>query len=135
MKRRHVLKHPGTYARPWIAGILATSLVWPVPPADMARAADLSGEMKQMFDDIGAVSNVTGPGAFRSQAMGIYTGGELQMRAPTRNYQFFSVTMPSINAGCGGIDAYLGSFSLINSDQFFVVDRYSVKNSSSQKSF
>jgi len=86
--------------------------------ASLAQSADLSGEMQQMFDDMGAVSNVTGPGAFKSQTMGIYTGGEMQMRAPTRNYQFWSVTMPSINAGCGGIDAYLGSFSHINTDQF-----------------
>ena len=27
------------------------------------------------------------------------------------------MTLPDINAGCGGIDAYLGSFSFINSDQ------------------
>ncbi len=27
------------------------------------------------------------------------------------------MTLPDINAGCGGIDAYLGSFSFINGDQ------------------
>ncbi len=27
------------------------------------------------------------------------------------------MTLPDINAGCGGIDAYLGSFSFINSEQ------------------
>ncbi|WP_252391526.1 conjugal transfer protein TraH, partial [Escherichia coli] len=26
-------------------------------------------------------------------------------------------TLPDINAGCGGIDAYLGSFSFINGEQ------------------
>ncbi len=27
------------------------------------------------------------------------------------------MTLPDINAGCGGIDAYLGSFSFINGEQ------------------
>ncbi|VZZ91554.1 conjugal transfer protein TraH [Escherichia coli] len=27
------------------------------------------------------------------------------------------LTLPDINAGCGGIDAYLGSFSFINGEQ------------------
>jgi conjugative transfer pilus assembly protein TraH len=103
-----------TLRRTGVALAALVAIQW----ASFAQSADLSGEMQQMFDDMGAVSNVTGPGAFRSQTMGIYTGGEMQMRAPTRNYQFWSVTMPSINAGCGGIDAYLGSFSHINSEQF-----------------
>lgn len=109
--------HPMTtrsVRRTALAAAALAALQW----ASLAQSADLSGEMQQMFEDMGAVSNVTGPGAFRSQTMGIYTGGELQMRAPTRNYQFWSVTLPSINAGCGGIDAYLGSFSHINSEQF-----------------
>ncbi len=86
--------------------------------APIARASDISGQMQQMFNDMGAVGNVTGPGAWRSQTMSIYTGGEMEMRTPTRDYQLWSVTLPSISAGCGGIDAYLGSFSHINSDQF-----------------
>lgn len=31
--------------------------------------------------------------------------------------QIISMTLPDINAGCGGIDAYLGSFSFINGEQ------------------
>ena len=108
-------RHP---SRRWCRRAVAVACLWSMQWVSMAQAADLSGEMQQMFNDMGAVSNVTGPGAFKSQTMGIYSGGELQMRAPTRNYQFWSVTMPSISAGCGGIDAYLGSFSHINSDQF-----------------
>jgi conjugative transfer pilus assembly protein TraH len=103
-----------TFSRKAVAVAVALALQW----SSLAQSADLSGEMKQMFDEMGQVSNVTGPGSFRSQTMGIYSGGELQMRSPTRNYQFYSVTMPSMTAGCGGIDAYLGSFSHINSEQF-----------------
>ncbi|WP_264757336.1 conjugal transfer protein TraH [Klebsiella pneumoniae] len=34
-----------------------------------------------------------------------------------KTIQLVSMTLPDINAGCGGIDAYLGSFSYINSEQ------------------
>jgi conjugative transfer pilus assembly protein TraH len=34
-----------------------------------------------------------------------------------KTIQLVSMTLPDINAGCGGIDAYLGSFSFINSEQ------------------
>ena len=101
-------------------GRLAVAMlcVWSLEISTTAGAADISNQMQQMFNDMGAVSNVTGPGAWRSQTMGIYTGGELEMRTPSRDYQLWSITLPSISAGCGGIDAYLGSFSHINSAQF-----------------
>jgi conjugative transfer pilus assembly protein TraH len=81
------------------------------------RAADLSTQMANMFGS-GTLSNVTGPGAYQSQTQHIYTGGELQLRMPSRNYQFWSFSLPQISAGCGGVDAYLGSFSHMKSDQF-----------------
>lgn len=101
-------------------GRLAVAMlcVWSLEIATTAGAADISHQMEQMFNNMGAMSNVTGPGAWRSQTMGIYTGGEMEMRTPSRDYQLWSITLPSISAGCGGIDAYLGSFSHINSAQF-----------------
>ncbi|WP_202614649.1 conjugal transfer protein TraH, partial [Escherichia coli] len=44
-------------------------------------------------------------------------GGSLYARTQVKNIQLISMTLPDINAGCGGIDAYLGSFSFINGDQ------------------
>lgn len=111
MKTRPMSRSP---ARTVVALVCAWSLQW----SSLAVAADLSQDMAQMFQDVGAVANVTGPGAYRSQTMNIYTGGELQMRMPVRNYQLWSLTLPSIKAGCGGIDAYMGSFSHINGEQF-----------------
>ena len=83
----------------------------------LAHAADLSQQMANMFGS-GTLSNVTGPGAYRSQAQNIYAAGELQLRFPTRNYQLWSYTLPHISAGCGGVDLYLGSFSHISEEQF-----------------
>lgn len=81
-----------------------------------AAAADLSQQMANMFGN-GALANSTGPGVYSSQTQRIYMGGEMELRLPSRTYQLFTYTMPHINADCGGVDAYLGSFSHITSDQ------------------
>ncbi len=44
-----------------------------------SRPADLNAEMQAMFNDLGALGNVTSPGAFRGQAMNLYTGGSLMI--------------------------------------------------------
>jgi len=84
---------------------------------------NLNAEMQAMFDDLGSLGNVTAPGAFRGQAMNLYTGGSLMMRAPGRNYPLVNAQLPSLKAGCGGIDIFGGAFSFINKDQFVALLR------------
>jgi conjugative transfer pilus assembly protein TraH len=84
---------------------------------------NLNAEMQAMFDDLGALGNVTSPGAFRGQAMNLYTGGSLMMRAPGRNYPLVNAQLPSLKAGCGGIDIFGGAFSFINKEQFVAMLR------------
>ena len=98
-----------------IAGILAVTLAT-APVASLP--ADLNTQMQTMFNDLGTLGNVTSPGAFRGQAMNLYTGGSLMMRAPGRNYPLINAQLPSLRAGCGGIDIYGGAFSFINKQQF-----------------
>ena len=71
-----------TPTRRIMATLLAVAIA--VSPAP-ALPADLNTEMQTMFNDLGAIGNVTSPGAFRGQAMNLYTGGNLMMRAPGRN--------------------------------------------------
>ena len=98
-----------------IASLLALALATgPVA----SHSGDLNAEMQAMFNDLGALGNVTSPGAFRGQAMNLYTGGSLMMRAPGRNYPLINAQLPSLRAGCGGIDLFGGSFSFINKQQF-----------------
>lgn len=96
---------------------IAVGLVLALQASTGVQAADLSQQMANMFGN-GALANVTGPGAYKSQTQNIYTGGEMQLRFPSRNYQLWSLSLPSVKAGCGGADIYLGSFSHINSDKF-----------------
>jgi len=45
------------------------------------------------------------------------------MRTPGRNYPLINAQLPSLKAGCGGIDLFGGAFSFINKDQFIALLR------------
>lgn len=111
------MKPTSTYKKAVLAAI-ATSLVFTPGAYQASQAAALDTQMENMFKSMGGMASVNGPGSFRSQSMGVISGGEIQWRIPARNYQLLSMQMPSISAGCGGIDARLGSFSYINEDKF-----------------
>lgn len=76
--------------------------------------------MKQMFDN-NAVVNSTPSGAYHGQTQNVYTGGSVSVRIPQKNYQLYSFSPPSVSGGCGGIDAFAGSFSFINSQNLINV--------------
>ena len=46
-----------------------------------------------------------------------YVGGRLNYRVPQDNIQLFTMTPPTISAGCGGINISLGSISYLNFDE------------------
>ncbi|MDE0678794.1 MAG: conjugal transfer protein TraH, partial [Gammaproteobacteria bacterium] len=66
--------------------------------------------------------------AFQGQASGHWTLGNLYLRAPVRTEQIATVSLPSFRAGCGGIDAFAGAFSFINSDQLIAFGRAVAQN-------
>lgn len=66
----------------------------------------------------GAGANVTAPQAIASQNVTGFTGGGLSWRVPNKNFQPFQISPPSLKMGCNGIDAFLGSYSFVNMDQF-----------------
>jgi conjugative transfer pilus assembly protein TraH len=74
----------------------------------------LSTQMDKAF---GALSNTTSPSAYNSARRGVFTGGQVYMKFPTKRVNPVSMTAPRFGAGCGGIDLYGGSFSYINADQ------------------
>lgn len=102
-------------ARNAVAIITAWSLML-APPS--LRAADLNGEVDNMFNSLGAIGNYTAPGAFRGQTFNTYAGGSLFLRAPNKVYQLAAIQFPSAKAGCGGIDVFGGSFSHISATEF-----------------
>ena len=58
-------------------------------------------------------TNTTAPGNFQDASAGYYSGGGMAVRTKNTAINPLSMTPPSLSTGCGGIDAYLGSFSMI----------------------
>ena len=107
----------------FVPGIaLAAGLLLAAAPA----RADMLSEMESFWN--GALVNVTGPTAFHGQASGHWTLGNLYMRAPQRYTQLAHLSLPSFRAGCGGIDAFAGAFSFIDSDQLVAFGRAVAQN-------
>lgn len=96
------------------AAVLSALLAFgSIPMAHSANA--LQNKMNQVF---GSMSNVTGPGYFKSQRRGVLSGGSIQVRNKIMNTPLVDLQMPGVKAGCGGIDLFGGSFSFINAEQF-----------------
>ena len=89
-------------------------------------SADVLSEMNRFWQ--GAAVNTTGPTAFQGQASGHWTLGNLYLRSPVRSEQIATVSLPSFRAGCGGIDAFAGAFSFIDSDQLIAFGRAVAQN-------
>ncbi len=64
------------------------------------------------------MSATTEPRAYESQRRMGFVGGAVMARTPIRSLNIISFAPPRLDAGCGGIDLFLGSFSFINMDQF-----------------
>ncbi len=80
-------------------------------------SADVNNDLNKFFNKLGFEGNATRAAVWQGQAAGYATGGNLFLRNQVNTLQIASFTPPHITAGCGGIDAYLGSFSFINSEQ------------------
>ncbi|MBG6083000.1 conjugal transfer protein TraH [Rubrivivax gelatinosus] len=91
--------------------------------AAMPARAGLQDALDGMF-----MSNGTSPQAFNSQTRGGFVGGGVAVRAPIRNINLVSFDPPRLNAGCGGIDIFGGSFSFINADQLVALFRQIAAN-------
>ena len=79
--------------------------------------ADIKGEMKAFYNSLTQQSNLTKAGSVEDQSAGYYSGGSLTTRVPSRNTQLATLQLPSIKAGCGGIDAFMGGFSHIKASE------------------
>lgn len=77
-----------------------------------------AGFLNDMYDEMSANANVNAPKAYNTQTMGVISGGGIVWKTPVKTFTPFSVTPPHLKAGCGGIDAFLGSFGFVNKDEF-----------------
>ena len=76
--------------------------------------ADVAGDLGNFFTKLGYDGNITEPVAYQGQAAGYYSGGSMVLRNQVKNIQLINLDLPSLKAGCGGIDLFGGGFSFIN---------------------
>ncbi|MFQ5728968.1 MAG: conjugal transfer protein TraH, partial [Waddliaceae bacterium] len=80
-------------------------------------SAGINEDMQSFMKKFNSSSNVTGADIYKSQKAGYMTGGGLSIRNEIVSRRPVSVTLPSVDAGCGGIDLYTGAFSYISGDE------------------
>ena len=75
--------------------------------------ADLGSNLEKFYKKFTNASiNRNKPGSLHDQTGGYYTLGGCVIRHRVMNPQVGSIQMPSVKADCGGIDMYLGGFSI-----------------------
>ena len=124
--RRSAPSGPGKIVGTARSAVSAAVVVAAVAIAAPQAHADVLSEMNRFWQ--GASVNTTGPTAFQGQASGHWTLGNLYLRSPVRSEQVATVNLPSFRAGCGGIDAFAGAFSFIDSDQLIAFARAVAQN-------
>lgn len=77
----------------------------------------IADPVEDMLDEL-YLSASTNPQIVSTQARGGIVGGSAQLRAPIRSINLVTLSAPRFNAGCGGLDLFMGSFSYINADNF-----------------
>ncbi|EJG2388481.1 conjugal transfer protein TraH [Kluyvera ascorbata] len=97
--------------------VSALSLTLILGTVSLSARADVNSDLNGFFGSLGYSGNVTQAQAWQGQAAGYFTGGSVYLRNPVKNVQLISMQVPSLNAGCGGIDAYLGAFSMISGEE------------------
>lgn len=101
--------------RPAAKRLTALAVATTLAFSSVTAHADLQGTMNSTFN---SMVNVTNPGAYQGARRGVIYGGGVSVRNQMMNPKLISVSLPSLRAGCGGIDMYLGSLSFINAEQF-----------------
>lgn len=91
------------------------TLLWAI--SCQARATGVGGSLDTFFNQLGFETNVSSSSAYKGQAASYYNAGSLYIRAAVKDAQLVSASPPAVSTGCGGIDAFMGGFSHINSDQ------------------
>ena len=84
-------------------------------------AAQVGSDLRDFWERSGGGVNVTKPTAYQGQQAGYATMGSLYLRTRPRNSQLAAIQLPSVRAGCGGIDVFGGAFSFISEEELIAL--------------
>lgn len=104
-------------SRPWpkrLTQVLGLTLSLALGLSSPASA----GFLEDYYTAAGAQTAVTEPAVLQSQSVNLVTGGSFMLKTPRKSFTPFSLEAPHLKAGCGGIDLFLGSFSMPSKEEF-----------------
>lgn len=74
--------------------------------------------------------NVTRPSHYEGSRAGYVSLGSLYVRTPSRNTNLGNIQLPSVRAGCGGIDVFGGAFSFLSASELIAMMEAIMANAS-----
>lgn len=113
--------------RGWVFVVLAM-VVFGLGLGGIPESRAGGGLDQAMQNTFGAMVNTTNPGYAHNATRGVLTGGEFVVKNRIMNASLVNLQLPSISAGCGGWDAFGGSFSFISSAQIVAMLRSIASN-------
>jgi conjugative transfer pilus assembly protein TraH len=105
-----------------LSSLLGMSLI------SVAVFAGINEDLSNFYNSLGYDGNITSAGAYQGQEAGYYSGGSMALRSRVRTLQVIHLDAPSIRAGCGGIDIFLGGFSFVSGEQITKFFRHVMNN-------
>lgn len=92
--------------------------------------ADIANDLRDFWENSGGGVNVSNPTFYDGQRAGYATLGSVQVRTRTRQTNLAHIQLPSVRAGCGGIDIFGGSFSFISQEELIKLMEAIMQNAS-----
>lgn len=99
----------------------ASAMTLTLAVAPGIATADVGSDLRSFWERTGGGINVTKPTAYQGQQAGYATLGSIRLRTAPRNSQLAAIQLPSIRAGCGGIDIFGGAFSFISKEELIAL--------------
>jgi len=84
-------------------------------------SADVGADLRNFWENSGGGINVNAPMSYQGQRAGFATLGSVSVRTRTRNTNLVNIQLPSVRAGCGGIDIFGGAFSFISKEELIAL--------------
>jgi len=98
-----------------LAAITLFSAAYPASKGDPEKQKQhVFNKLKAFFHKLESEAKADSPSAYKGQLAGHLTGGSGTLRNRVVDSKLAHVTLPSVRAGCGGIDLHMGGFSFIS---------------------
>ena len=74
--------------------------------------------IEDFYHSAATQGNVTAAGIHETAGLKVVTGGGYVYKAPRNDFTPFHFSPPKLSAGCGGIDLFMGAFSIPSKEEF-----------------